>query len=379
MVFDVTTIRGKPFRLAIIGSRGIPSNYGGFETFAEQLGARLAESGWSVTVYGRRHHVPAGMKEHAGCRLVSVPTVRSKHLDTIVATFFQVLHALGGRYDAALVVNAANAPLLVPLRVLGVRTILNVDGIERMRAKWGRLGRLWYRIGEWCAAHLPDVVVADAEVIAGYYRERFGSDPAVIPYGGDLPWPHSQESLERLGLTKNGYLLYVSRFEPENNPHRVVEEYGLWRGSLSQAPPPLVMIGDAPYQKDWINSWKRNAPGGVIFPGAIYGEGYRQLLANCYAYVQATEVGGTHPALVEAMGYGRRIFYNASPENREVAGGCGIPFDVQERGALAAALAEGLDEAPHWPVYRQAAGDRVRERYSWSAVAEAYRRILQGG
>lgn len=364
-----------PFRLAIIGSRGIPAAYGGFETFAEQLGARLAAIGWSVTVYGRRHTVPEGMTEYLGCRIVAVPTIRSKHLDTVVATALQVGHALVSDYDAVLAVNAANAPFLLPLKILRIRTVLNVDGIERMRAKWGIAGRAWYRLGEWFATRMPDVVVADAEVIADYYRRRHGIESTVIPYGADLPWPSGTDTLERYGLPPRGYLLYVSRFEPENNPHRVVEEYGRFREG-AKSPPPLVMVGDAPYQKEWIASWKTKAPAGAVFPGAVYGEGYRELLSNCWAYVQATEVGGTHPALVEAMGYGCRIFWNDTPENREVADGCGVPFRAREPGSLAAAIAGSLDDAALWAVYRSNAERRARERYSWNAVAEAYRALL---
>ncbi len=365
----------RPLRVAIVGSRGIPANYGGFETFAEQLGSRLAAAGWDVTVYGRAHHVPAGLERHLGCRIVAVPTIRSKHLDTVVATVGQVIHAMGENYDAVLAVNAANAPFLLPLKLLRVPLVLNVDGIERMRAKWGITGRLWYRLGEAFAALLPDVVVADAGVIADYYRQRHSIEPVVIPYGSDLPAPTGNDTLRQFGLVENGYLLYVSRFEPENNPHRVVEEYRRLRERVAD-PPPLVMVGDAPYQKEWIASWKLGAPPGVIFTGGVYGEGYRELLSGCFAYIQATEVGGTHPALVEAMGFGCRLFYNRTPENVEVAEGCGVPFDAREKGSLAAVLERSLDETSLWAVYRSEARSRARERYSWTAVADAYARLL---
>jgi glycosyltransferase involved in cell wall biosynthesis len=330
-----------------------------------------------VTVYGRRGWVPDGLVEHAGCRIVSVPTIRTKSLETLAASLLQSLHAFAGRYDAVLMVNAANAPFLFLFRLAGFRTALNVDGIERMREKWGLLGRLWYRFGELLAARLPDVVVADARVIADYYGARHGIRPVMIPYGGDLPAPAGHETLDHYGLVPHGYILYVSRFEPENNPHRVVDEYRRLRERVLE-PPPLVMVGDAPYQKRWIASWKRNAPPGVIFPGAIYGEGYRQLLARSLLYVQATEVGGTHPALVEAMGYGCRILYNATPENCEVAEGCGLPFSIREPDSLARLLAGALNDPTGGRVYREAARSRVLEHYTWDGVVAAYRRILEG-
>jgi glycosyltransferase involved in cell wall biosynthesis len=368
-------------KVAILGSRGIPANYGGFETFAEELGARLSARGFDVTVYGRRHHVPERLASYRGCRLVAVPTVRTKALDTLVATALQVAHALREDYDAVLAVNAANAPLLLPLRLLRIRTLLNVDGIERLRAKWGALGRIWYALGEAFAVTVPDVVVADAGVIARYYESRHGAESVVIPYGSELAKPGGTETLRALGIAQRGYLLYVSRFEPENNPHRVAAEYSRLREARAGRgldTPPLVMVGDAPYQREWIDSWKRAAPAGVLFPGFVYGEGYRELQWNSVVYVQATEVGGTHPALVEAMGTGTAILYNDTPENVEVAEGCGVPFSIRTHGSLAGALDRVLGDAALRERLGSAAAARARERYSWDGVAAAYAALLGG-
>ncbi|MGH9464262.1 MAG: glycosyltransferase, partial [Thermoanaerobaculia bacterium] len=200
---------------------------------------------------------------------------------------------------------------------------------------------------------------------------RYGVESMVIRYGVDpRPLPPGP-TLERLGLAPRGYLLYVSRFEPENNPHRVVEAYAGVAGDL-----PLVMVGDAPYARRFIASLRATADSRVRFPGAIYGDGYRELLSHAFAFIQATEVGGTHPALVEAMGYGNCVVVNDTPENRETAGEAACYFRVQEPASLTAVLA-GLLAAPGaLAERRRLAAARAAERFSWEAVADAYAALL---
>jgi glycosyltransferase involved in cell wall biosynthesis len=141
---------------------------------------------------------------------------------------------------------------------------------------------------------------------------------------------------------------------------------------------PLVVVGDAPYAADYIRYVKSLADPRVLFPGAIYGDEYRQLLSSAGVYVQATEVGGTHPALVEALGYGRVVCYNATPENEEVAGGAGLPFDVRRPESLAGILTGLLDEPESWSVWKERARARATERYRWDDVADQYETVLRG-
>jgi glycosyltransferase involved in cell wall biosynthesis len=360
-------------KMAILGTRGIPAAYGGFETFAEQLSTRLAARGHSVTVYCRSHYTDRALRELRGVRLVVLPTVRTKYFDTVVHGLLSAIHAVPGRYDAILFCNAINAPLCSISKMTGSRTILNVDGLERNRRKWNALGRAAYSIAERLSAKIPDGVVTDAEVIRRYYREEFGIDPMMIPYGGDLEPPAGRSTLERLGLREGGYFLYVSRLEPENNALAVVEAYRQVRGSL-----PLVLLGDAPYAAEYIRRVRGRADPRVLFPGAIYGEGYRELLFSAHAYIQATEIGGTHPALVEAMGAGRVVAYHDSPENREVCGDAGIPFDAARPETLASVLNSLLDDSAPFAVFSKRAKDRVAERYRWEDITDRYERALEG-
>ncbi len=361
----------RPLRIALLGSRGIPARYGGYETLMEELSRRLVEMGHRVTVYCRSHYTSRRERDFHGVRLVVLPTVRTKHLDTPVHTLLSCLHALGGRYDAALVVNAANAVFLPLLRLARTPTALHVDGIEKRRAKWGALGRTVYALSERMACMLPRVLVSDAEVIQQHYRQRYGADSWLITYGVD-PRPAAEGVLERLGLERRGYFLYVSRFEPENNPHRVVAAYRRVEGDL-----PLVMVGDAPYADRFIERFRHDADPRVLFPGAVYGDGYRELQSHALAYVHATEVGGTHPALVEAMGYGGCLVVNDAPENREVVGDCGLWFRAAEPETLTAALEQVRRDPREAQRRGQHAARRAAERYSWDAVARRYAELFE--
>jgi glycosyltransferase involved in cell wall biosynthesis len=361
-----------PLRVALLGSRGIPGGYGGYETLFEELGVRLAARGWNVTVYGRSHTTPRGLREHRGVRLVVLPTVRSKHLDTPVHTALSLLDARGRGFDAALVVNSANALWLPLLSSAGVPIALHVDGIEKRRAKWGPFGRAVYALSERLACALPHELVTDAEVIRQHYARRYGASSTVLTYGVDPRPPRESGVLDRLGLAPREYYLYVSRFEPENNPHRVVEAFAATRVAGK-----LVMVGGAPYAGGFIASFRDGAGPRVLFPGPIYGEGYRELLSHAKAYVHATEVGGTHPALVEAMGYGNCLLVNDTPENREVAADCAIYFRAETPPTLSAAL-EWVERHPAETALRRTmAAERAARLFDWETVTDGYEALFR--
>jgi glycosyltransferase involved in cell wall biosynthesis len=251
------------------------------------------------------------------------------------------------------------------LRAFGRRVVLNVDGLEWQRAKWNRIGKSYYRLCAWLAAHLPIHIVTDAAVIQRHYLQAYGRITNLFPYGADLSPSADDGTLERLGLTPRSYILYVSRLEPENNAHVVIEAYGRLATDV-----PLLIVGDAPYASEYIAGLHRAADPRVRFAGAIYGGGYRALQSNAMAYIQATEVGGTHPALVEAMGYGNAILANDVPEHRETLGCAGRYY----RGVadLTTKLADLMQDEEALDVLRNAAHERAREHYSWDAVSEAY-------
>ncbi len=269
----------------------------------------------------------------------------------------------------ALYCNAANAIFTFWPRWFGIPVALNVDGLERKRRKWNRLARTWYLISERLATFCPNAVVTDAHKIAEYYLERYGKKSDFIPYGAETGKLESAAVLDGLGLERDRYFLYVSRMEPENNALLVREAF-----EQVQTPLKLALIGDAPYAHEYIQRVRDTKDARVVMPGAIYGSGYQELLSHCFAYIHATEVGGTHPALIEAMGRGALVLYLNTPENAEVAGGVAIPFQAGELAAkLQLVLTMSEVERAGW---RRRASERIAERYSWDAVTDQYERLL---
>ena len=360
-------------KIAIVGTRGIPAAYGGFETFAWEFATHLASRGHDVTVYCRRGRTDETVAIPPGIRRRFLPALQGKHLETVSHTGLSVLDSLLRGYDAVWLGNAANAIFAGIPRLRGSKVVLNVDGIERQRAKWGLAGRAWYAVGERLALVYPNEIVSDADVIRDYYRDRYGRTTTVITYGATLLDRDPPPDLARHGIddgVKPGeYLLYVSRLEPENQADLVVRAYRDVPGDA-----PLLIVGDAPFAEGFKASLRELAAGDprVRLTGAIYGDGYRDLQRGALAYVQATSVGGTHPALIEAMGAGNLVLAFDTPENREVLDDTGLIFDTQ--AALTDRLAEVVVDphAARFDELRAAARRRVEDHYSWDAVTEAY-------
>ncbi len=355
-------------RIALLGTRGIPANYGGFETFAEEISTRLAARGHEVTVYSRER---SGADTYRGVRLQWLPTIRHKYFDTLAHTFLSTLWLMGKRCDVALYCNAANAVFTLLPRTRGIPVALNVDGIERKRRKWNYFAKTWYLGSEYLATLFPSRIISDAKVIQEYYLERYGKPSTFIAYGADVRCELTSAMLDRLNLERRGYFLFVSRFEPENHPLEVRRAFEHLDTRLK-----LALVGDAPHAGEYIREVRNTGDSRIVIPGAVYGLGYRELGSHCFAYIQATEVGGTHPALIEQMGRGALVIYRNTPENAEVCGDCGIPFE-DDAGLLAAMqLALRLPEETR-AEYSARARQRVRERYDWEIVTTQYEQLFE--
>jgi glycosyltransferase involved in cell wall biosynthesis len=358
--------------VAILGTRGVPANYGGFETFAERLALRLVDEGVATTVYCRSHYA-SERKQWRGIHLVTLPTIQSKYFDTVVHTGLSAAHLVLSRGPRDVVLcNAANAPVLLLLRLFRRRVILNVDGLEWRRSKWGVAGRSWYRLGEWLSVRLASVLVTDAHEVQTYYRVRHDTDSVMIPYGADLLERGALPVPAEVSVVAEGFALYVSRWERENNPLMVVRAHTRASVGLS-----LVMLGEATYDADLSQEVHDAAGPAAHLPGALFGSAYRGLQVNASCYIHATEVGGTHPALIEAMGAGNLCLVLDTPENREVAGAAAVFFADEQ------ALVDLLEWADSLPTAER---DRWRERsrqhaadtYSWDIVGRAYLSLIRG-
>lgn len=360
-------------KISIMGTRGIPARYGGFETLAEAVGTRLARAGHEVTVYcRRRYHIP-GTNPYQGVTLIVLPTIPSKYFDTVIHTFLSVVHnILFRKTDAVLLCNSANAVFIPFLRLFRRHVVINVDGLEWKRKKWNMFGKMWYLAGERLAVFFAHRIVTDSRTIETYYLEKYGTQTVFIPYGAATDCDADDRCLERFSLAKNKYILYVGRLEPENNADAVIRAFN----RVPHQGVKLAVVGDAPYSDAYIRQLREIAGPDVVFCGGVYGAPYRSLLSHARFCVNATEVGGTHPAIVEAMGAGKLVIANDVPENLETIGDAGISFSMRTEGSLEENMKTVLGNPDLAKTYGDRARERVREHYSWETVCGDYLAVL---
>lgn len=358
-------------RIAMVGTRGVPARYGGFETAIEEIGQRLVHRGHQVTVYCRETEAGAPKPaQHLGMDLVHLGAMHKRSLETLSHTGLSVAHLLRHRHDAAIVFNAANAPYLPALRLAGIPVATHVDGLEWKRAKWGRTGRKYYQVMEKLAVAWSDALIADAIGIQDYYRQKFDADTVYLPYGAPLLEQGPCAKLAQLGLEPQGYHLLVARFEPENNVHLIVEGF-----TQSTARLPLVVVGSAPYSDRYTRQVHELADARVRFVGGIWDQDLLdQLYANAKVYWHGHSVGGTNPSLLRAAGSGTATNAFDVGFNREVLESAGRYFTgPQDVARLVAEAEEPSSDTP-------ARGEQARKvalRYNWDDVTDGYEQLCR--
>lgn len=359
-------------RIAMIGTRGVPAAYGGFETAVEEIGSRLASWGHGVLVYGRESESEPQLW-YRGMRTVAVPALNSKTTETFSRTGLSVAHAVAvARPDVAFVFNAANAPFLQMLRGAGIPVATHVDGLEWRRAKWGRNGKRYYRWAEGAAVRWSDALIADAPGISEYYRKSYGAPTELLAYGAPILENPGAELLPS-GYEPLGYHVVVARFEPENHVLEIVRGY-----SDSDAKLPLVVVGASPFAERYTDLVKEVAARDerIRLVGRVDDQAaLDQLYANALTYLHGHSVGGTNPSLLRAMGAGTQVVAFDVNFNREVAGPDARYFAGPDD--IPALLAE----AERDPRFTKAAGTalqkRAAERYRWDEVAQGYLALAQ--
>ena len=355
-------------KIALIGTRGIPAAYSGFETAVENLAREFTARGHEVTVYCRPH-MTEQRDEHAGARLVHLPTIRNKYLDTLAHTTVSTGHMVTKeRPDVAIYFIAGNAPVVPFARMAGVPSILQIDGMDSQRAKWPRAAKAIIRQFEHMSAAAATIAVTDSESVADLYEQRFGRRLLAIPYGASLPDPGTTQALDELGLTPGEYILFVGRLVPENNAHLLVDAYAKLDTDW-----PLVIVGDAPYADDYIAGLKAGASENVLLPGYVFGDGYAELVNNCGVMCAPTEVGGTHPVIIEAMAAGAPLVVSDHGPNLEVVGDAAATFSLASGSAsLTEVLRRLLGDPDRCAALASASRMRAHDRFAWGICAERY-------
>lgn len=363
--------QGEP-TVAIIGSRGYPSYYGGFETAVRHLVPALADHGWKVVVYGRSDSGPQPNDADPRAEVVVTRGLNTRSLSTLTFGFTACLNVARRRPDVALVMNVANGYWLPILRMRGVPTVVNVDGLEWERDKWSRLAKLVFRVGAWLTAKTAHALVFDAKAIGDYWREHFGVDGTFIPYGADEP---AADSDAPMGLRSRAYVLLVARFVPENTVEAFFEA-----ADRIAVRAPIVIVGSSGHEGEYDLRAAQLAERheGVSYLGHVADD---HLLASLWrhagAYFHGHSVGGTNPALVQAMACGAPIVARDTVFNREVLAEAGV-FVAPESDAIVEAIVDLLGRPPEQQRLSELATMRARTHYSWLRVCSAYEALLTG-
>lgn len=366
---------GRKMKVALIGSRGIPARYSGFEQFYEQFAVRLAERGHQVTVYNRSHFIKDVRKEYRGVRIVSLPSIPTKHLDTITHTFLSSLHSLFQGYDIVYYCIVGNSPLVWIPRLAGAKTLINVDGEDWAREKWSGFARTYQKWCERVACVCSNTVIADAKGILDRYRKLYNHDTIFVPYGANIRRDEGTEALKKWGLTTDEYIFYVGRFVPENAIDLLIRSF-----LRLQTDKKLVLVGDAPYTDEFKKSLYELAAGDdrIVFTGYAFDEDYAQLSSHAYVYVQPAGIDGTRPALLDQMGFGNCVLVRNSTVNMEVIGECGCFFDKDRlENSLTEELQALIDHPETVRQYRSRIRSRIEQYYNWEWVTSFYEGLFE--
>ncbi len=368
----------KRLRIAFIGGRGVISKYSGIETYYEEVGKRLVERGHEVTVYCRNYFTPA-LPEHNGIRLVRLPTIRSKHLETVIHTALSTLHALTQRYDV--VHYHALGPALFSgfPRLFGKKTAVTVQGLDWQRKKWGRVASVVLRLGERASVRLPNGTMVVSQALQQRFREAHGIEAFYVPNGGVLRERSEPRKILEWGLEPGKYVLFLGRFSPEKGCHLLVEAFEQIEADLPSNVK-LVLAGAASYCDEYSRELRAHASEKIRMLDWVSGETLDELLTNAMIFVLPSDLEGLSLALLDAMGAGLCVLASDVPENREVVDGAGFTF---QRGS-AADLADRLRFLIANPAVREGAGRTARKRieaeYQWPKVTEgiekAYLKVM---
>jgi glycosyltransferase involved in cell wall biosynthesis len=360
-------------RVAILGTRGIPAQYGGFESFAERLAVGLTEMGFEVTVYCEaRSAAPPDQWRGVNLKYISA----SPALGSFQTIYYDVKSLIAARtgYDVVYMLGYGAALFCFIPRFWGTPTWINPDGLEWARAKWGRLAKLYFRLMEWTSIQIADRIIADSKAIEESLQSRHGSLRAssVIPYGCEVvKSPPKADFLEQFCLTPDQYYLIVCRLEPENHVREILGAF-----QQSQSRRKLVVVGNRAAGTRYVEDLLKRRDDRIQFIGTVFDSPLLiSLRYHSFAYFHGHSVGGTNPSLLEAMGCANFIFAHDNPFNRETLGEAGRFFRSVED------LTRLIDEVDGNPSIRSPFKDAARRRalqyFSWSEIVAKYAALMR--
>lgn len=359
-------------KIAILGSRGIPALYGGFETLVEELSLGLSSVGRHIIiVYCRKHYFKNRPSTYRGVNLIYLAAPRIKAFESLFHSFISSLHVLGRKADLVYFVDPANAPFCLLLRLLGKKVIMHTDGLGWKRRKWGWLSQRYYKFAEWLSAHTASALIADNPVMQEYYRKEYSVDSVYIPYGAANRAGVNQTVYQELGLFPKKYCLIVARFEPENNIDFMINEY-----THSKIDVPLVVVGDSYYSTSYTTKLYSFTDERVHFIGRVNDQSkLNALYQGAYLYLHGHEVGGTNPSLLRAMQAGSAPVVINVPFNTSVIDDCGFVFERVE-GNLSNILERLITDQIDVRRISNKAQERAQSHFKWESVVKQHEQLF---
>jgi glycosyltransferase involved in cell wall biosynthesis len=364
----------RALRIAILGTRGLPPHYGGRETASDEIGRRLVARGHEVLVYCRTYNAPSPRpREYQGIRLVHLPSIQTKNLDTPFHLVLSLLHLLLFERPELVVLSGSGTSFAIPiLHLFKKKTVMWVDGKAWTRGKWGRFAQWYLKRSARFGVKNSDAIVTDTPLAHRFYLEEMGRDTNYIPYGAQVEEVRGTETLDRLGLVPGEYVLFVGRLVPEKGVQYLIEAFERMKTARR-----LVIVGDDPYQKEFIQELKSTTDPRILFTGYLFGSGFHQLMSNCRLYVQPSEVEGTSPVLLTAMAYGRAVVVNGIPENLNTIGDTGLSFSPSDPRDLQSKLEEVLEDDARIEDLGRRAVQRVRLHYDWEPITDSFEALFE--
>ena len=358
----------KKLKIAIIGSRGYPYVYSGYETLVKQLSERLVKSGNEVTVYCHRKLFIKRPKKINGVNLIYTPSVNSKIFSQLYNSFFSFIHVCFSNSDVVLVVNSANGPFGLLLKIYRKKTCINVDGMEWLRPKWNGLGSLYFKFASKLATLFFDEVITDSIEMSNVYKKKFGVKSRVIAYGSTMETNKKSKILEKFRLQKKQYYLIVGRLIPDNNSKLIIE--GFLKSNSNKS---IVIVGDVPYNDYYVNDIKLLSSKKVIFTSYINHQvDLTFLYDNCYCYIHGHEFGGTNPTMINALDLNCQILALDTVFNREMLENKKSIFFNKN------SITEKIDEFEdkYEELIEKNNSYKLPEKYDWEIISKQYLEVF---
>jgi len=360
-------------RISILGTRGIPSGYSGYEGFTEEMGVRLVEMGHKVTVYAHSNMFKDKPKIYRGIRIIYIPCMKGKNTSQFSHSLLSTLHVLFKKTDIVFFCNASNGPFGLLLKIFRKRTVINVDGLEWLRPKWGKLAKKYFKFGAWSATKFFNRVITDARGMQQYYLDEFKAETTDIAYGAYPQFSKHPELIEQFGLKPNEYYLIASRLVPDNNADIIIEAF-----VKSKSKRILAIAGGVPYKNEFVDKLHKVKDDRVVFLGHIDDQKtVLELHLNAYGYLHGHEFGGTNPALLKALSCGNFVIALNTVFNREVLdeGKYGVFFKKSVENLKEKIDKYDSDEQLVKP-FRELARNRIVNNYSWDKITEQYLEVF---